>query len=73
MRYPDRGGLSARARVQREQLRFRAADMFAAGMTAPQVARWLEVTRKSACAWRRTWKAEGKAALASKGPGGSHC
>ncbi|MFI6451453.1 helix-turn-helix domain-containing protein [Streptosporangium amethystogenes] len=52
MRYPDRGGLSARARVQREQLRFRAADMSAAGMTAPQVARRLGVTRKSACAWR---------------------
>lgn len=47
--------------------------MFASGMTAPQVARQLRVTRKSACAWLRAYTAGGKAALASKGPGGARC
>ncbi|WP_093892266.1 helix-turn-helix domain-containing protein [Streptosporangium canum] len=73
MRYSDRGGLSMRARAERERLRFVAADMFAGGMSAPQVARELSVTRKSACAWRRAWEVGGKAALASKGPGGNVC
>ncbi|MFC7646141.1 hypothetical protein ACFQX6_40290 [Streptosporangium lutulentum] len=27
-------------------------------MSAPQVARELSITRKSACAWRRAWEAE---------------
>lgn len=69
MRYADRsGGLSARVRSQREELRFRAADMFAGGMGAPRVAQLLGITRKSACEWRRAWPAGGKAALASHGP-----
>jgi hypothetical protein len=37
MKYPDSGGLSARARLQRERLCFRAADMFAGGITAPEL------------------------------------
>jgi transposase len=73
VRYPDGGGLSARARAQREHVRFRAADMFAAGMTPPQVARALRVTASSAGTWHRAWTASGKQALASKGPGGSIC
>lgn len=73
MRYPDRGGLSAQARAKREQIRFAAADMFEQGLTPPQVAHRLRVTRKSACEWHRAWKAGGKQALASKGPGGSTC
>ena len=73
MRYPDSGGLSAQARAGREQVRFAAADKFAEGMTPPNVARELRVTRKSACQWYRAWQTGGKAALASKGPGGSRC
>ncbi|MEV4170137.1 winged helix-turn-helix domain-containing protein [Nonomuraea sp. NPDC049709] len=73
MRYPDGGGLSAKARVKREQVRFKAADMFQRGMTPPQVARALRVTPSSANAWHRAWKKSGKQALASKGPGGSTC
>ncbi|MEV4185230.1 helix-turn-helix domain-containing protein [Streptosporangium canum] len=73
MRYSDRGGLSMRARAERERLRSVAADMFAGGMSAPQVARELSVTRTSACAWRRAWEAGGKVAPASKGPGGNVC
>ncbi|MFI6451461.1 transposase [Streptosporangium amethystogenes] len=60
--------MSARARSQREELRFRAADMFAGGIGAPRVAQLLGITRKSACEWRRAWLEGGKAALVSKGP-----
>ena len=44
--------------------------MFAAGLSAPQVAAELEVSTKSAYAWRRAWKAGGEQALASKGAPG---
>ena len=44
--------------------------MFAAGSTAPQVAAALEVSAKSAYAWRRAWTAGGEPALASKGAPG---
>ncbi|GAA0467086.1 hypothetical protein Aca07nite_71540 [Actinoplanes capillaceus] len=44
--------------------------MFAAGMSAPQVAAELEISTKSAYAWRRAWKAGGEQALASKGAPG---
>ena len=73
VRYPDGGGLSAVARANREQVRFKAADMFARGLTPPQVARALRVTPSSANTWHRVWKQGGKQALASKGPGGSLC
>ena len=73
MRYPDGGGLSAEGRVRREAVRFEAAELFEQGVPAPEVARRLRVTRKSACAWRRDWAGGGKAALASKGPGGLGC
>ncbi|WP_406729930.1 helix-turn-helix domain-containing protein [Streptomyces sp. GD-15H] len=44
--------------------------MFAAGVTPPQVARRLRVSRKSACAWHAAWRADGADALCSKGPSG---
>jgi putative transposase len=44
--------------------------MFADGMTAVQVAAALEVSTKSAYAWRRAWAAGGEQALASKGAPG---
>nr|WP_236052258.1 winged helix-turn-helix domain-containing protein [Nonomuraea cypriaca] len=65
--------MSAKARVKREQVRFKAADMYERGMTPPQVARALRVTPSSANAWHRSWRSGGKQALASKGPGGSTC
>jgi transposase len=73
VRYPDGGGLSAEARTKREQVRFKAADMYVRGMTPPQVARALRVAPSSANSWHRAWKQGGKQALASKGPGGSLC
>jgi putative transposase len=47
--------------------------MFAQGLSAPQVAQRLGVTRKSTSQWKRAWQQGGTAALASKGPGGSTC
>jgi putative transposase len=73
MRYPEGGGLSAAARARREQLRFEAADLFARGVSAPEVARRFHVTRMSANRWYRAWQAGGIEALASTGPGGDKC
>jgi transposase len=72
-RYPDGGGLTAAARTKREQVRLEAADLFEQGVPPTAVARRLRVTRTTACRWHRTWRAGGRAALASKGPGGSKC
>jgi transposase len=44
--------------------------MFADGMTGVQVAVELQVSTKSAYAWRRAWTAGGENALASKGTPG---
>ena len=54
-------------------MRLQAAEWFAEGVTPPEVARRLRVSCNSAYAWRRRWRAGGKAALASKGPGGAVC
>lgn len=62
-----------RARAAREALRFQAAGMFAQGIDVGQIARQLAVTRKSVNEWKRSWRAGGVQALASKGPGGERC
>ena len=73
MRYPDGGGLTARGRSRREQVRLEAAELFAQDVDARQIARSLRVSTKSVYQWRRAWRSGGEAALASKGPGGSAC
>jgi len=73
MRYPDGGGLTAAARARREDVRLEAAQLFEQDASAVQVAHRLRVSSKSAYQWRRRWRAGGKAALASKGPGGAVC
>ncbi|MGR3937537.1 winged helix-turn-helix domain-containing protein [Streptomyces sp. BRA346] len=70
MRYPDGGGLTAKQRARREQVRFQAAELFAQGVAPPQVARRLRVSRKSAYAWHARWREAGVQALRSKGPSG---
>jgi len=70
MRYGDGGGLNQAGRARREQIRLRAADLFAQGTPAVDVAVLLEVSPKSAYQWRRIWLAQGPKALASKGPPG---
>jgi transposase len=64
MRYGDSGGVDQAERARRQQ----AAQMFAEGMSAVEVAGLLEVSRTSACQWRRPWVAGDVQALASKGP-----
>ncbi|GAA2281095.1 hypothetical protein GCM10010430_78990 [Kitasatospora cystarginea] len=73
MRYADGGGLTAKERARREVVRLEAAELFAAGISAPEVAELLRVAPKSAYQWRRAWIAGGTAALASRGPGGQRC
>jgi transposase len=70
VRYGDGGGLNAAGRAKREQVRLRAAGMFAEGVTPAQVAVSLEVSEKSAYAWHRAWTTGGTAALESKGSPG---
>jgi transposase len=70
MRYGDGGGLNQVARARREQVRMRAADLFAQGMTPVEVAKRLEISEKSTYLWRQRWRAGGVQALASKGAPG---
>jgi transposase len=70
MRYPDGGGLTAAERARREQVRLAAAELIEAGAGDREVARRFRVSRMSANRWRRALAAGGRAALASKGPGG---
>jgi transposase len=63
--------LTAQSRSRREQVRLQAAEMFAQDSDAGQIARPLRVSTKSVYQWRRAWRADGEAALASKGPGGN--
>jgi transposase len=67
------GGLTAEERACREQVRLAAAQRFAAGARAGEVAREFEVSRMSANRWRRAFEAGGRQALVSKGAGGAVC
>jgi putative transposase len=71
MRYADGGGLTQAGRQRREQVRRDAAALFAAGVSAIDVAARLQVSTKSAYAWRRAWDAGGSEALRSKGTSGA--
>jgi transposase len=73
MRYAGGGGLTAAERARRERLRFEAAELFAQGVPAPEVAWRFRVSRMSADRWYRAWQSGGVEALVSKGPGGERC
>jgi transposase len=73
MRYPDGGGLAAKERARREQVRLAAAGLIEAGVSDREVARRFWVSRMSANRWRRDLAAGGRAALASRGAGGATC
>jgi len=73
MRYADGGGLDAAERARREQVRLAAAGLIEAGASDREVARRFRVSRMSANRWRRALAAGGRAALASRGAGGTRC
>jgi transposase len=73
MRYADGGGLTARGRVARERVRLQATELFEQRLPATEIAERLRVSPKSVRAWRRAWLTGGRAALASRGPGGAVC
>lgn len=70
MRYGDGGGLNQAARAKRERVRFQAAELFAQGVSAAEVAARFEVSQNAAYVWQRAWRAGGTNALASKGAPG---
>ena len=70
MRYGDGGGVDQAERARRERVRQSAAQLFADGRSAVEVAALLEVSTKSAYQWRRAWVTGGVQALASKGAAG---
>jgi putative transposase len=71
MRYAQGGGLTAAECARREQVRLEAAAWIEEGAIDAEVAARFRVTRMSANRWRRALAAGGRAALASKGPGGA--
>jgi putative transposase len=73
MRYADGGGLSERGRATREAVRLQAAEWFAQDVPVAEIARRLRVSTNAVYVWRCRWRAGGRAALATKGPGGSNC
>lgn len=73
VRYPDGGGLTAEGRARRETVRLQAAELFAQQVPVAQIAKRLRVSQHAVYKWRRRWRAEGKAGLASKGPSGTDC
>jgi hypothetical protein len=72
MRYPDGGGLTAEERSRRKRVRLAAVELIEAGASDREVARRFRMTRMSANRWRRALAADGRRALASKGPGRAH-
>src|SRR5712664_587580 len=64
MRYPDGGGLTAKERARREQVRLEAADLIEAGASDREVAWRFRVTRMSVNRWRRALASGGR-----QGPG----
>lgn len=73
MRYPDGGGLTAAGRARREAIRLQAAEWFAQDVPAAEIAKRLRVSENAVYVWKRRWRADGEAGLASKGPSGADC
>lgn len=73
VRYPDGGGLTAEGRARREAVRLQATALFGQGVPVPEIARRLRVSHNAVYVWRRRWRADGEAGLASKGPSGAAC
>ena len=65
MRYADGGGLTARGRAAREQVRLQAVELLKLQLPTGEIAARRQVSSKSVRAWRRAWIAGGSRALAS--------
>jgi transposase len=50
-----------------------AAEWFDQDVPVPEIAQRLRVSQNAVYVWRRSWFADGKAGLVSKGPAGSGC
>jgi transposase-like protein len=70
VRYPQGGGLTDAERAAREQVRLQAVTGFEAGEKNRELAAALRVSERSVERWRRQWREEGLAGVASKGSPG---
>ncbi|MFD3940007.1 winged helix-turn-helix domain-containing protein [Streptomyces sp. NPDC058611] len=70
MRYPQGGGLTDAERAGRERVRLQAVTGFEAGEKNGEIAAALRVSERSVERWRRQWREEGLAGVASKGSPG---
>ncbi|MFE2724123.1 winged helix-turn-helix domain-containing protein [Kitasatospora sp. NPDC059327] len=70
MRYPQGGGLTDAERAVRERVRLQAVAGFEGGEKNREVAAALRVSERSVERWRRQWREEGLAGVASKGSPG---
>jgi transposase-like protein len=50
-----------------------AAELFAQEVPVAEIARRLRVSHNAVYVWRRQWRANGEARLASQGPSGTDC
>jgi transposase len=73
MRYPDGGGLTAKARIKREAVRREVAALLEQGIPVAEVAARLRVSAEIVYRWRRSIAAGGVEALSSKGSSGVSC
>lgn len=72
-RYPDGGGLTAKARTRREAVRREAAALLEQRLPVAEVASRLRVSAETVYRWRRAIGQGGVEALASKGSSGASC
>jgi transposase len=68
MRYLDGGGLTVAEQAKRESVRMETAELFAVGVSGPQVVARVRVSRQSGWRWQKTFAAGGAEALRSRGP-----
>ncbi|MCX5562786.1 winged helix-turn-helix domain-containing protein [Streptomyces sp. NBC_00038] len=70
MRYSQGGGLTDAERTAREQVWLQAVACFRGGEKNREIAAALQVSERSVERWRRQWREDGQARVASKGSPG---
>jgi len=71
VRYPQGGGLTAKQREFREQVRLSAMDFFETGDDNKAVAKALRVSVRSIERWRAAWEVDGSRVCTPRGR--RHC